>query len=983
MNQIVLQDSGGQSWSITVDDTGVLYSKTITGGTVNTVVLNDPTNAASWKLGVSTAGLLTTTSVTLGSYSTVLALTSSTLLSIWDLGVTLGGLITTSVPPVSVLSQQSQTFPMVMLFDITSVEDGTVLRVSQVGLTYGGNTYTAAVKSVGGFETYLESSPLGIMAIRDISITLGDADGSLTAWDNAHYFKGAKITATLIFWNPTTKAAASSDSRIVFKGICNAPRESSPTTLGISAYSRFNAEFCLLPADRISTFSQTTFPGEGLQDCSDANSSSPANANSVGYAWFHGETSGGIPAHGANDLYLRYLSCGYGPLRGTTGWAGGNPLGNFLVASATATAGLSSLTTIGNSGASYPSSNGLANHVVVIISGTGAGQAKRIASNTATQITVANAFTTIPDGTSVFCVLYGFCGRDAASCQARGMYSTDSSARNTYRNRAITYVPTNYRWHSHPLTTNPNQAKYNGVIPLVYGTAMVRCQILFMQSSSAVAYGELLVCQGPITSMAQLITGNTIVPYFGSSYAFVNKATGQWNYRNGVIGNYFADPYFTTSHVSGGVGDSDILNQMAMIMLQVPVEFVGNASDFQASVLVNGLQVQQYDQNGVATGSPVTTSNPAWIILDLLRRSGWQPSEINFASFYAFSVYANQLINIQVTSTTTTPSARFAINPTILQQAPVPEVFRSVMLACRALLTYDSNGLLRIDCEDRITNTTLTGSTLAGTQWAQVVDGAGITIGSQLSVGTGGAIETVTVTNVQLSGGLYFQFQATFANAHLNGDPVQAAYAYSFDPSSVALDSQNNQDIKRTSLPTSQTPNQFVVAFQDSLRGYASDSVTLSSTWEANQFGALVVGSIGANGVSTVDAAIRLAQLALFKAHGRRNRASQILSRGNLFVTLTTTVKAIDVRIGSFVKLTYAKESWTAKPFRVVQISPTPDAEFPFWKIKLTLREHDDGWYDTINGEVNPSESIQPAPKPPIIVPPVIVKLHPFRPIFN
>lgn len=888
---------------------------------------------------------------------------------------------------IQALAQQSQTYQLIMLFDIVSVEDGTVLHVSQIGCSYGGNTYVPEVLSVTGFDVSLENSPLGIMAIPDIKITLGDANGSMTIWDNTHYFKGARLTATLVFWNPTTKAAASSNSQVIFKGICNAPDQSDPMYLSISAYSRFNAEFCLLPSDRISQFSQTIFPNDSAQDSDDANSATPANANSAGYSMLHAESVAGLPQHGAGDIYLPYFSCGYGPLRGTSGWSGGNPLGNFLVVSATATAGLCSSTTIGNSGASYPGSNGLANHLVAIVSGTGAGQIRRIASNTTTQITIANGFDVVPNGTSVFCVLYGACGKIPTDCQARGMYTKDSSSRSAYRNRGITFVPTNYHYHSHLLQTNAGvttQAQYNSVIPLVYGTAMVPGLILFMQASSSVVYGELLVCAGPISGMSQLIVGNEVVPY-NANYSFNNKATGQWTYRNGVIGNYFPDPYFTgkAENSSGSTPDTDILNEMAIIMLQIPTQFVGNADDFQASVVVNGLLIQAYDQNGNAVGSPSSTTNPAWIMLDILRRAGWQPSEINFPSFYAFSVYANQLIDLNISSTQTVLNPRFQISPTILQQAPASEVLRGVMAACRAILTYDSNGLIRIDCENRVANTTLQSGLSTGTQWAEVEDGSGITVGSVLLVGSGVDQETVTVLNVQLDGtGEYFQFQAVFANVHLTNDPVVAQYAYSFALSSIVQDGKGNPDLQRTSLPTAQTPNQFTVQFQDSFRAYVTDTVNLANVWESNQFGAPVIGTVGANGLMSVDAATRIAQLALFKAHGRRNSGNQILSRGNLFATFTSSVKAIGVGIGSFIQLSYLKEGWTNKAFRVVQISPTQDPQFPYWKIKLTVREHDDAWYDVINGAIAPPPSLLAMPLPPSPSSPR-ANTGPFLPLFN
>ena len=62
--------------------------------------------------------------------------------------------------------------------------------------------------------------------------------------------------------------------------------------------------------------------------------------------------------------------------------------------------------------------------VVRIMAGTGSGQLRRIKSNTATTITIADdepAFSPVPDGTSQFRVLYRFCPKDIGSgCEQRG-----------------------------------------------------------------------------------------------------------------------------------------------------------------------------------------------------------------------------------------------------------------------------------------------------------------------------------------------------------------------------------------------------------------------------------------------------------------------------------------------------------------------------------------------------------------------------------
>ncbi len=79
-----------------------------------------------------------------------------------------------------------------------------------------------------------------------------------------------------------------------------------------------------------------------------------------------------------------------------------------------------SSTTIGKTGLGR-GVNADQNELVMIISGTGAGQERKIISNTSTTYTVSPAWTTVPDGTSRFVVIYRICAKDRASCSARGM----------------------------------------------------------------------------------------------------------------------------------------------------------------------------------------------------------------------------------------------------------------------------------------------------------------------------------------------------------------------------------------------------------------------------------------------------------------------------------------------------------------------------------------------------------------------------------
>ncbi|MGH9808281.1 MAG: hypothetical protein ACRD9W_13655, partial [Terriglobia bacterium] len=83
-------------------------------------------------------------------------------------------------------------------------------------------------------------------------------------------------------------------------------------------------------------------------------------------------------------------------------------------------ANIFSANTIGNSFFAR-TVNGDVDASIYIIDGTGAGQNRAIVSNTATTFTISPNWTTIPDFSSTFIVVYRDCAKDRASCVTRGV----------------------------------------------------------------------------------------------------------------------------------------------------------------------------------------------------------------------------------------------------------------------------------------------------------------------------------------------------------------------------------------------------------------------------------------------------------------------------------------------------------------------------------------------------------------------------------
>lgn len=823
----------------------------------------------------------------------------------------------------------------ILLLDITSRLTGTVLRVSQLPVTYGGNTYSALIPLEGGvegFEVRLEQSELGIAAIPEIAVTLANVDAAMSAWDNTNLFKGASITARLVLYDPTTELA-STDALTVFKGICNPPDFENDARLRLTAFNRFQASLNLFPPIRVQQLSPTVFPPEGGKD---SDSFSPTDTDSAIFRIIDSE---------ATRSALGW-PCGYGPIRGQSGYGGSNPVGNYAVAQVS-NADIFSPTTIGKTGLGL-TVDSLKDHIVVLTGGTGAGQSRRIASNTATTIMPASAWTTTPDATTDFAVLYGWCSRSKADCQARGMYEKDSALRTTRRFRGISYVPADYNFRSifqiwaaggrRSSMTDANGAKYNQIIPRVYGKGRISARILFTQTDLQVR-GHMLVSEGEVSSLSDLIIEGKQIPKDQPSGSRAD-ISGNWFARLGTRGGNTAHTRFP---------EADPYNLFAIVYLDtLPPQFI-SGSRFEASVLVTGRLVESVDKDGNSSGWAWTQS-PGWIYLDVLKDSGWPRAEINLQKFHSYAQYADQQIATALGESGTSLRARFERNFVIADQRPLADVLSAIAGGARILAGYDADGKLEIECENRLADTTLTTAVAApGVGFVRAADGAGISVGTELLIDEGGTNqETVTVLSVRLVSNL-FEFEANFANIHSAGETVTAEPAYHFVDASLVLGPGNVREISRRSQPTADFPNELTGEFQNQFRSFVQDSVTLMDVREANELGARMTGQIPGDGFMTVDAAVRIARLTLFRAHGRRNANGTPASHGNLFAELESTVKSVLLRIGQIVAVTWPTKSWTAKQFRVVAISPAQDPLLPYWRIRYILREHDAQWYDDIN----------------------------------
>src|SRR6516165_11104632 len=120
-------------------------------------------------------------------------------------------------------------------------------------------------------------------------------------------------------------------------------------------------------------------------------------------------------------------------------------------------------------------------------------------------------------------------------------------------------------------------------------------------------------------------------------------ATGWYNLislgnRNGAFDSDFKD--------SAGNPAGDPYGSMAYLSVVVPNQINGGQSLPVVKVLADGLQLPTYAADGTYQ-STAFTANPAWILLDILQRSGWSTSSVDLTSFAAAAAFCDQQIQTQ------------------------------------------------------------------------------------------------------------------------------------------------------------------------------------------------------------------------------------------------------------------------------------------------------------------------------------------------
>ncbi len=475
------------------------------------------------------------------------------------------------------------------------------------------------------------------------------------------------------------------------------------------------------------------------------------------------------------------------------------------------------------------------------------------------------------------------CEFTRAACEQRGMFGVDGASQTTRRFGGVEFVPAQIEVRSfgekgtHLSPILDNQARYSDYVPLVYGTAWYKPPTVFARNDGNLTRMEVLLGMGEMEDVVKVVVNGVEIPEGQSGTDMT--ATGWYHVvsmgsRNGVFNLDFAD----------GAGNplGDPYGSMAALSVVVPNQISNGLTLAKVEVLVKGLKLEQFDAAGVTLGESFT-NNPAWVLLDVLRRSGWVPAEFDLTSFAAAAAYCGAAISTSDLYGNPVAAPRFQCNLVVQGRRSAAEVVKGIRNGSMLMLTYGVSGLLTLRVE----------STLA-LQQAMQPSGSNST-------------------------------------AVLNGGWP----AYEFSDASAAYSGilrkpGGEPTVRLWSRGGADTPNRLTVEFQDEFNEYQQDSLALSDTDDWLLTAREVTAAFPALGLPNFDQASRVLQLQLYKS-----------IQGYTFAEFETTVRGAGLAPGDIITVTYLKEGLQRQTFRVVKLALGRNYE----TVAITAQWHDDAWY--------------------------------------
>ncbi|MBV8573062.1 MAG: phage tail protein [Acidobacteriaceae bacterium] len=505
------------------------------------------------------------------------------------------------------------------------------------------------------------------------------------------------------------------------------------------------------------------------------------------------------------------------------------------------------------------------------------------------------------------------CDYSRTQCIERGMFSRDARGNVTKRFGGFEYVPslitvrTAGATTTHPSPLQENSAKYNDPVPLVYGTGWIKALIIFSRNDGNLTHMEALLSMGTIQGVMKVVVNDIEIPQAVPGHDMT--ATGWFSVvttgtRQGSFNLDFSD--------SNGNPLGDPYGSMAVLSIVVPNRISSGRSLPNVEVLLQGMQIDSFNLDG-SFQATAYTNNPAWVILDILRRSGWSIADLNLPTFAVSAAFCQELLSTTDLNGNPLQVPRYECNLVLTKRQSAATLIRGIRVASSLMLRYGYTGLLEL----------LPETTIAAQQ-PTLPDGSNST-------------ET-------LFGG-WPAYEFSDASAPFSG---------------IVRNPNGSSSVRLTSRTIAETSNRLSVEFQDESNEYQQDSLSVVDAGDSSLIGYEISSQSTALGIANFSQATRVLLRQLDKS-----------TKGNLFIQFQTSFRALKVRPGDIITVTYAKEGLQRVPFRVTKLSPSMNYEV----VTILAQIHDDDWYSD-NPTVLRNAGRQPAAQTRVPRPLIGVNAH-------
>lgn len=478
------------------------------------------------------------------------------------------------------------------------------------------------------------------------------------------------------------------------------------------------------------------------------------------------------------------------------------------------------------------------------------------------------------------------CNYTKSECIERGMYDHDSALQVTRRFAGFHYIPATRlvkgygekgaSW-SVPSVMDSSAGE---LVPIAYGTVWTDGIVTVAQSDGNLYRMEVVLCSGAIAGVIKVVVEGVELPVgaFGRDLT----ATGWYNIvSHGNRSGSFNMDFQTES--GAPVGDPN--GSIAVLSIVVPSSIVGGRGSCVVQVLLQGLLLPTYDLTGSYVGDSYS-SNPAWVLLDVMRRSGYREEELELSSFAEAATKCAELLSSVDSFGNEVIGPRSDCNVLLRSKRPVAEIIRGIQLGSEISLRCNTSGKLEAFVESGLSDQHPTPPS-----------------GSNAST--------------PLNGGW---------PAYEFGDGSDGSY-------SVLLTSRGEPTLKLFSRSHAETANRVIVEFIDPVNDYICDTYSLIDLDDVVRVGQEVSTRIAAVGVSSQAQAARVCRKILSKN-----------LRGNLYAEFETSIKAIFLRAGDIITINVPSAGMLRKSFRVLSVAPGFNGE----RVKIGAQVHQDNWYNVV-----------------------------------